>query len=729
MILIFRLIFLFSVKIKHIRVFDRLLSFFKKNINKKNFLYIKRLVAAASLFFFIILIIETLIIGTGVYYYLLAGLPDPSPEAMSAMPESTRIYDRHGEFLYEVHGDVKRRFVSLDYIPVYLQEATIAIEDKNFYKHKGFDLVAIVRAFLVNLKNKEITQGASTITQQLARTLFLDQEKAYSRKIKELILAIQIEKRYTKDEILEMYLNNIPYGSIAYGISAASEIYLNKPVEDVSLIESAYLAALPKAPSDYSPFGSNKDALQKRADDVVLAMHENGFLSDAEFNYAREQKKPIFVNAPIEIKAPHFIFYVLDKLEEKYGKNKILEGGLDIYTSLDLSLQNEAEKIVAELGEKNEEKYGAENASLVAVDPTNGEILAMVGSRDYFEEKNGAVNVAISPRQPGSSFKPYVYATAIANGLSPDAYIVDNRFNFAQFNYGVDYIPRNYDGKYHGSVTVRKALAGSLNIPAVKILVQTGIDKTIDLAERMGISTLGERNRFGPSLALGGGEVKLLEHTAAFGVFGNNGKKFPLSSILKIKNQEGELVYEKEKIDGEQVIDELTAYKMNSILSDARARQYVFGLHSKLEIPGFQVAVKTGTTQDARDAWTIGYTPSLAVGVWSGNNDNHPMYEGANGYVVATPIWREFMTFALRKFEKKDFYKPEGDKDEIILNHNLAKTKEDKISQDEVGGKMQEENNYNNLEIASVPVVNKNSFNLPIIIRSVKADELIEYKK
>ncbi len=714
MIFISRLIFLLLLKIKQRSLFDALFSFLKKTFARKFLVSFFRLAFFVSLFLFIILTIEVLAFGMGTYYYLRSTLPDPSPSAMASRPLSTRIYDRHGEFLYEVHGDVKRRFVSLDKIPVYLQEATIAIEDKNFYKHHGYDLVAIARAFIINLKNKGISQGASTITQQLARTLFLNQDKAYIRKIKELILAMEIEKRYTKDQILEMYLNNIPYGSIAYGISAASEIYLNKPVENINFIESVNLAALPKAPSDYSPFGSNKRALDKRAQMVIDAMHESGIISDAEFNYIKNQSKPLFVQAPTHINAPHFVFYVLEELEKKYGSEKVHEGGLDIYTSLDLSLQREAEKIITQKGKENEKKYGAENASLVAVDPKTGEILVMVGSRDYYETKNGAVNVAISLRQPGSSFKPYVYATAIANGLSPDDYIRDNRFNFAKYNYGVDYIPRNYDGKYHGMVTVRQALAGSLNIPAVKVLVNAGIDKTIDLAENMGISTLGDRNRFGPSLALGGGEVKLLEHTAAFGVFGNEGRKAPLVSILKINNQEGNTVFEKKNEEAKIVLDNVVAYKINNILSDAKAREYIFGLHSRLEVPGYEVAAKTGTTQDARDAWTIGYTPSLAVGVWSGNNDNHPMHNNANGYVVATPIWQAFMKIALPKFDKKDFVVPSDFDTKDILVAELSQPQVHPSKADQQSWKNKE---THKIDVAPEIKINKDNFSLSVFTK------------
>ena len=630
--------------------------------------------ALALLFFLVLVCLEGIALGTGTYYYLRAGLPIPSEESMAAMPESTKIYDRNGEFLYEVHGEVKRRFVPLSEIPIYLQEATIAIEDKNFYKHYCFDPIAILRAAYINYRNGEISQGASTITQQLARTLFLNNEQDYLRKINELILAIEIEKRFSKDEILEMYLNNIPYGSVAYGVSAASEIYLNKPVNKVNFIEAAHIAALPKAPSNYSPFGSGRFALEQRAKQVLLAMKDANIITEAEYNYAIEENAPEFVDSPTPIKAPHFVFYVLDELNKEYGENRVKNGGLDIITTLDLNMQEKAEEIVSEWGNINEEKWGAKNASLVAIDPSTGEILAMVGSRDYFEPDFGAFNVAISPRQPGSSFKPYVYATAISQGLSPDDYVVDSRTNFAEYNYGVEYIPRNYDGKFRGLISIRKALAGSLNVPAVKIIVKAGIDKTIDMAESLGISTLGDRNRFGPSLALGGGEVKLLEHTSAFGVFANGGEKAPLSSILRVENGLEKPIYERNLVD-----DERTAYLMNDMLSDASAREYIFGRNSKLEIPGHRVAAKTGTTQDFHDAWTVGYTPSIAVGVWSGNNDNTEMKEGANGYVVATPIWREFMTYALSKVAKKDFVVPsnlefrniENMENEIVKNKQV----------------------------------------------------------
>ncbi len=632
-------------------------------------------------FAFLLLLAIGGIIAYGTYEYLASTLPEPSRGAMLAMPESTRIMDRHGELLYEVHGDVKRSFVPLKRIPVVLQKATIAIEDKDFYTHPGYDIRAIVRAMYKNYQNQGISQGASTITQQLARTMFLTQEKSYVRKAKELILAIEIEKRYSKDEILEMYLNNIPYGSIAYGVSAAADIYLDKSVEELTALESAYLAALPKAPSDYSPFGSNRAALDQRAIDVISAMYEQAYLTEGDLDWLLARSKPDFVSPPHIIKAPHFVFYALEELEKRYGQEEVRSGGLNIYTTIDMAWQRRAEEIVEKWGRINESKYGAGNAALTAVDPTSGEILAMVGSRDYFEGRSGSFNAATSPRQPGSSFKPYVYAAAFQNGLTPDSIIVDNRTDFAAFNHGVSYVPQNYSGRYYGSMPVRKALAGSLNIPAVKTIVSVGVNKTIDLAERLGITTLSERQRFGPALALGGGELKLLEHTAAMGAFGQGGRKMPTAAILRIENRAGTLIYAREKEKPAQAVEEKAAYFISDILSDNKAREYIFGSRNKLAIPGYRVAVKTGTTQDYHDAWTVGYTPSIAVGVWTGNNDNHPMKQGADGSYVAAPIWREFMDFALPKVPKKDFVKPQiltEKKEPKPVSENKAKSEESK---------------------------------------------------
>ncbi len=595
------------------------------------------------------------------FVYLFITLPDPTPAVMNGAPKSTHIVDRNGTVLYEVHGDIKRTPLPFSEIPKYVKDATIAIEDKKFYSHPGFKITSIIRALLTNVRHGEIRQGASTITQQMARIALLDNSPSYTRKIKELVLAVKIELRYSKDDILEMYLNNVPYGSNAYGIEAASEVYFGKHTADLSLLEAAYLAALPKAPSDYSPFGPHVETLRARAHEVVDTMYDLKQISLVE-KEAAERDEPLALNRPITpIKAPHFVFYVLDKLVKTYGKDAVENGGLVVKTSLDITLQEKAEAIIHTIGEQNEKRYGAKNAALVALDQNNGEILAMVGSRDYFRSGDGNVNVALQPRQPGSSFKPYVYAAAFAKGvLSPASIIVDTETNFASANHGVPYIPHNYSGLHYGPVSVRKALAGSLNVPAVKALVMTGIDTAIDMAEQVGLSTLTQRNRFGPALVLGGAEVTLLEHTAGFGTFADGGVRQPLSPILEVKKDTGDILFRNVVGPGTRAIDPEVAYLVTDILSDTNARQYIFGYAKNLRLSDRPVAVKTGTTQAYRDAWTVGYTPDITVGVWVGNNDNTPMRYGADGSVVAAPIWHAFMTEIHKEKPIAYFKKPEG---------------------------------------------------------------------
>lgn len=594
-----------------------------------------------------------------VAYYAVV-LPSPTPATMLSIPESTKILDHNGELLYQVGGEINRTRVDLAQIPVALRNATVVTEDKNFYHHFGFEPRAILRAFWVNLRHGEIRQGASTITQQLARTVLQDNEQTFLRKIKEVILAVKIESRYSKDQILEMYLNAIPYGSSAYGVQAASEMYFGKSVENLTLEEVAYLAALPKAPTYYSPYGPNSSLLQNRAHEVLQKMQAQGYIS-AEDRQVALQQKVTFTRIPTHIYAPHFVFYVLDYLTRTYGEEKVLRGGIVVTTSLDLNLQKRAEEIVARWGERNAKNYNANNDALVAEDPRTGEILAMVGSRDYFDSSNdGMVNVALSPRQPGSSFKPYVYATAFAFGFNPATMLLDVETDFAADNGGKRYIPHNYSGRNYGPISVRQALAGSLNVPAVKTLVLTGINNSINTAQRLGITTLGDRARFGPALVLGGAEVTLLEHTAALGAFGVGGVKHVLAPVLKITDQAGQLIYQHTPDAGTIVVDSQIAYLINNILSDNQARKFIFGSHNRLEIPGRSVAVKTGTTQNFRDGWTLGYTPSLAVGVWVGNNDNSPMRPGSDGSVVAAPIWNEFMSLTLAEHPAEEFVKPSG---------------------------------------------------------------------
>jgi len=643
----------------------------KNNFSKKIISLLKYLLVF-FLKFTLIFLFSLIIIVPALFLHELSLLPNPTPDKMQAASASSYILDRNGEFLYEYHGDMKRTRIPFNEIPQYLKDASVVIEDKNFYKHYGFEPIAIARAAIINLRYGEIRQGASTITQQLARTLLLNNEVTYTRKIKEIMYAIKIEKLYSKDEILEMYLNNIPYGSNAYGVVAAAEIYFGKKVPDLNLLESAYIAALPKAPSDYSPFGQNAELLHKRARLVLQTMRENNYITDEQLASALQSGDIKFKRIPTEIKAPHFVFYVLDYLKKTYGEEKLRTGGLTIYTSLDLKLQKEAEKIVADWGNKNEAKFSAGNAALVSLDPRNGEIIAMVGSRDYFKSKDGEVNVVTSLQQPGSSFKPYVYVTGMTNGLSPASIIMDTRTNFASSNYGVSYIPQNYNNKHYGPIPVRNALAGSLNVPAVKALVSVGINKVIDTAEKLGLTTLKDRKRFGPSLALGGAEVTLLEHSAGLASFGNGGIKQGINPIMRIISKDKEIAYQRQIATGTQAIDPQAAYLITDILSDTKARQFIFGRGLNLQLPNRPVAVKTGTTQDFRDAWTVGFTPTLATGVWVGNNDNSPMKDKADGSVVAAPIWHDFMIKALANQPIAKFTKPKGIV-EVVINPYTGK--------------------------------------------------------
>lgn len=592
------------------------------------------------------------------FAYYSFNLPDPNRLADRIVPESTKIFDRNQELLYEIHGEAKRTLIKLADVPTITKQAFIAIEDKDFYKHGGVSLTGIVRSVLKNLFTGSRV-GGSTITQQFVRNAILTREKTYTRKFKEIVISLQLERRYSKDEILQLYLNEIPFGSNAYGIEAASQTFFGKDVKNLNLVESAYLAALPQAPTFYSPYGPNRETLRKRANTILGLMYEQGYITKDERNRAQNQN-PQFRNLGRGILAPHFVLYVQDLLAQKYGEISLQEGGLKVTTTLDLTLQKIAEEAVAKQVALNEKTYNAANASLVAVDPQTGQILAMVGSRDYFdEERDGAVNVALRPRQPGSSFKPYVYATAFKQGMNPATMLIDVVTNFGEFG-GKEYTPQNYDGKEHGPVSIRQALQGSLNIPAVKTLILVGVENAIDTAEALGITTLKDRSRYGPSLVLGGGEVKLLEHTSAFGVFATGGIRHEPVAILRVEDKNGQVLEEYRESRGKEVLDPQIAYEINHILSDNDSRIFIFGANNRLTLPGRRVAAKTGTTQEYRDAWTIGYTPSLAVGVWVGNNDNSSMKTRADGSVVAAPIWNEFMRRALEGKGAEEFPRPDG---------------------------------------------------------------------
>lgn len=588
-------------------------------------------------------------------YFLVT--PSASQLAERRIAQTSTIYDRSGEHvLYELYGEQNRKIISHGEIPDVVRKATIATEDSNFYHHIGVDPLAIARAFKVNMENDRILQGGSTITQQLARSAFLTREQTIERKILEIVFALKIERNYSKDQILDQYLNEVPYGSNAYGIETASQIYFGKDAKDLTLDEAAFLAAIPKAPSYYSPYSTHRSELANRQKDILSRMGELDLASQEEIEKAMKidtfsKIKPF--SQPIE--APHFVFYVLGQLEEKYGKDFLQTGGLSIRTSLDWNMQKTAESVVVSGAQKNLAR-GASNAALVAVDSENGDILAMVGSRNYFDQSiDGQVNVVTSPRQPGSSFKPFAYAHAFELGYQPETKILDVRTDFGPDGSGRDYVPRNYDGRFHGLLTMRETLSQSLNVPAVKTLYLASIDGTIDLAHRMGITTLNDRKRYGLSLVLGGGEVKLLDMTSAFSVFATEGVRNPVRSIVKVTDNSGKVV-DQSQASPRKVLDTQVARKINSILSDNKARTPIFGPKSALVLDDDRmVAVKTGTTQEFRDAWTIGYTPSIAVGVWAGNNDNHPMNAGADGVFVAAPIWKDFMQKVLYDRPRETF--------------------------------------------------------------------------
>ncbi len=587
-------------------------------------------------------------------------LPDPNSLINREIPQSTKIYDRTGEtVLYEIHGAEKRTLVELKDIPDYVKWATIAIEDKDFYKHKGFSLWAIFRTAITNILTGK-KAGGSTLTQQLIKNAVLTSEKTYTRKIKELILAYRVEKKFSKDEILQMYLNEIPYGSTAYGVEAASQRYFGKSVRDINLAEAAILAALPQAPSRYSPYGNHKDLLIARQHYILDLMVEQGYISAEEAEEAKNYELK-FKKQTTNIIAPHFVMYVKELLAEKYGEKMIEQGGLKIYTTLDLYKQKIAEETIDEFWPKWQEKYNASNAALLSIDPKTGQVLAMVGSRDYFnDEIDGQVNITTRPRQPGSSLKPLVYATAFIKGYTPSTILYDVVTNFSS-DPNEPYEPHNYDNEEHGPITMKKALAGSLNIPAVKAIYLAGIDNVLNLAADLGYTTLKDRKRFGLSLVLGGGEVKMIEHVNAYSAFAREGIIHPVSVILKIEDSKGRVI-EEFKPRERKVFEPQIARLINDILSDNSARAYAFGEHNWLTLGDRPVAAKTGTTNDYRDAWTVGYTPSIVTGVWVGNNDNSPMKRGAAGGVVAAPIWHKYMERILGDTPVEYFKEPKEEK-------------------------------------------------------------------
>lgn len=603
-----------------------------------------------------------LIGGVATFAWFAKDLPSADQLESRVLTESTKIYDRSGEhLLYETGKDVRRTYTKIDEISQDLRDATIAVEDKNFYNHYGFDPIAILRSAGINVASDRRV-GGSTITQQFVKMAIVGDERTYSRKIKEVILSVELERTYDKDKILEFYLNEAPYGGINLGVAAGAQSYFEKSPKDLTLAEAAFLAAIPQKPSRIT---QDYEALVERKDFVLDRMAEEGYITTEEAEAAKAE--------PIEIKqtvvkkdAPHFVDYVISQLEDDFGANFINQG-LRVTTSLDYDKQGLAEEVIAD-GIGKVEQYGGSNAALVSLDAHNGQILAMVGSKDYYaEDYDGQVNVAVSPRQPGSSFKPVVYVTAFSNGYNPNTVLFDVETDFPTET--GNYHPRNFSLGTSGPLTMRRALANSLNIPAVKTIYLTGKDKVLDNADALGYTTLGDRDRFGLALALGGGEVKLLEHTSAFATFAREGERHPTASILKVEDRSGNVLYEWTD-SATQVLDKAAVQNLNSVLSDQSARGSTF---AALNIPGKTTAGKTGTTNDFHDAWTVMYTPSFVTGVWTGNNDNTEMDYLADGVIIAAPIANDYMSRILEGLPDETFSAaPKSTANKGVLNGEIG---------------------------------------------------------
>lgn len=613
----------------------------------------------------------------GLVLVWLSSLPIPDLGSFQdrIISQGAKIYDRTGKVvLYDTNPNITRTIVPFDEISRNVKNATIAIEDAEFYEHNGIKIKAIIRAVIVNLFSFGYSQGGSTITQQVVKNSLLTQDKLISRKLKEWFLAVKIEQVLSKDKILEAYLNETPYGGRVYGVEEASLTFFAKKSKDLTIAESAYLAALPQAPSYYSPYGNHKDELEKRKNLVLSRMKENGFISENEYKEAQVEKVSFQQRAAGGIKAPHFVFFVIDYLQEKYGKKALEENGFRVITTLDYELQQKAEEITKKYALENKTKFNAENASLVAIDPKTGEILTMVGSRDYFDEEiDGNFNIALAHRQPGSSFKPFVYAAAFNKGYTPKTVVFDLETEFStdctaeSEPLSADakcYSPQNYDNIFKGPVKFEEALAESRNVPAVKVLYLTGINTALGLAKKMGIETLGNKDQYGLTLVLGGGEVSLLDMTSAYGVFANEGIRNSYQRILRIEDSSGDIV-EEPKANATEVLPRQTALQISQILSSEALRAPAFGANSFLNFPGRDVADKTGTTNDYKDAWIIGYTPSLSVGAWAGNNDNTPMEKKVAGFIVA-PMWNAFMQEVLKKYPDEKFSEPDPEIDSSL---------------------------------------------------------------
>jgi penicillin-binding protein 1C len=652
-----------SFGFKFNRKFNRNFSSFKQVSNTPRIVLFSRL---AKFAFFGLIGLVIIMIGLFIWYG--RDLPTPGKLIAAQSNQSSGIYDRNGTLLYSVYQNQNRTYVSLKDIPKNLQHGTISVEDRNFYTNSGFSITGYLRAAL-NIVFLRGLSGGSTLTQQLVKNVLLSPERTLPRKIKELMLSIQVDRKYSKDQILEMYLNDVPYGGTAIGVEAAAQLYFSKDVKDLDLAQSAFLSGLPQSPSTYSPFSGNKYYIQ-RTQVVLGSMVRDGYISQKQADSSlSEIKKMQFADNSIGIKAPHFVMYVKQALINQFGEQVVESGGLKVKTTLDYNIEKGAEAIVKDEIAKDKDLKVGNGAAMVTI-PKTGEILAMVGSEDYFDTKNdGNFNAAISYRQPGSSLKPITYATAFARGYTAATLLMDTQTNFKSQDSEKDYIPVNYDGKFRGPVQVRFALANSLNIPAVKMLAMVGIKNAMQNAYSMGIDnwqpTDANMADVGYSLVLGGRDVRLVDEMEAYGVFANGGEKMPLVSILEVDDANGNVLYKYNPPSPQRIFSQEVSFLISHILLDNTARSMEFGLYSQLVVAGHpSVSVKTGTTNDIRDNWTVGYTPSYAVGVWVGNNDNTPMSKVASGITGAAPIWNKIMSAVLKIKGKKD--EPPQKPDDVI---------------------------------------------------------------
>ncbi len=616
----------------------------------------------------VVFVVSSGIIFAGILLIWVSTFKIPSLETIEErkISQSTKIYDNTGKIvLYDVYQKKKSTSVPFENISQYIKDATVSIEDKTFYTNSGVRPLSILRAILVDIATLSLAQGGSTITQQVVKNSILVGDKTPARKLKELVLALKLTKVISKDQILSMYLNENPYGGTLYGVEEASQVFFGKTSKEVTLAEAVYLAAIPQRPSYLSPYGLHLDDLEDRKNLILEEMLEDGKITQEQHDNALSEKVVFLPKSAFGIKAPHFVMFVKEYLENKYGKNVLEQGGLRVTTTLNYELQAKAEEIALKYATINEKNFNGKNDAFIAIDPKTGGILTMVGSRNYFDKEiDGNFNVTTAHRQPGSTFKPFVYAQAFIKGYTPDTVLFDvpTQFSTKCPKEEMDtkegcYSPGNYDDKYRGPMTLREALAQSINVPAVKTLYLAGIKESINLATNMGIGNLGNQNDYGLTLVLGGGEVSLLDMTSAYGVFATEGIRNPYTSILKVEDRSGTLL-EEIKPRPIRVLDMEVARKISDILSDNVARTPLYGANSIIYFAGRDVAVKTGTTNDYKDAWTIGYTPNVVVGTWAGNNNNTPMAKKVSGLIVA-PMWRAFMEEVLKVTPDERFNEPQ----------------------------------------------------------------------